>query len=238
MRSAKKSIDLDSLPPPAMEPLPPISGHERFRCFCGEERIGQVPALYGDPICRCQGFTNPLPERDLRGLTFGKLTITDWIGTTRLSMVQHWRCVCSCKTVVEVAEPLLLTGRRVSCGCQGDKRGSRGTVETDARPARSRGRPRTSKASSAAPKERSSVGTGLRYGDLIVVRAMTRPQFWLCQCDCGEEVGVQEDMLLSGAARSCKGAKAHETASAVTEPAPAVEPTPVRTKRAHLSVVS
>lgn len=74
--------------------------------------------------------------------------------------------------------------------------------------------------------------------DLIVVRAMTRPQFWLCQCDCGEEVGVQEDMLLSGAARSCKGAKAHETASAVTEPAPAVEPTPVRTKRAHLSVVS
>lgn len=238
MRSAKKSIDLDSLPSPAMEPLPPLSGRTRFRCFCGEERIGKVPELHGESICRCQGFTSPLPERDLRGLAFGKLSVTGWIGTTRLSMLQHWRCTCTCKTVVEVAEPLLLSGRRVSCGCQGDKQDSRGTAEADARPARSRGRPRTSKASSAASKERSSVGTGLRYGDLIVIRAMSRPQFWLWQCDCGQEVAVHEDMLLSGGARSCAGAKAHPVDPPAAASSMSEESAPPRTRRAHLSVVS
>ncbi len=49
--------------------------------------------------------------------------------------------------------------------------------------------------------------TGNRYGMLTVVRrypvTMRDGAYWICRCDCGNEVAVRGIMLRSGNNRSC-----------------------------------
>lgn len=48
--------------------------------------------------------------------------------------------------------------------------------------------------------------TGKRYGRLVVEREYKRTKegiYWLCKCDCGNEVAVLGQRLRMGATRSC-----------------------------------
>lgn len=61
--------------------------------------------------------------------------------------------------------------------------------------------------------------TGKRYGRLTVIERAERPlrttktcAWWLCRCDCGEEVVIYGSNLTDGRTRSC-GCLRSETAS-------------------------
>ena len=49
--------------------------------------------------------------------------------------------------------------------------------------------------------------TGNRYGRLTVIglssRKSGRKSYWVCRCDCGNEIAVRSDMLKNGNTRSC-----------------------------------
>lgn len=62
--------------------------------------------------------TSPLPHpniRDLRGQTFGRLTVVAFAGSRRGTA--EWACVCSCGTSVSASAGNLRGGRTKSCGC-------------------------------------------------------------------------------------------------------------------------
>lgn len=49
--------------------------------------------------------------------------------------------------------------------------------------------------------------TGMRYGQLLVVAdagiGLSKKRFWCCVCDCGKEVTVSANSLVTGNTRSC-----------------------------------
>lgn len=52
--------------------------------------------------------------------------------------------------------------------------------------------------------------TGQRFGRLVVLRQIPRPEYysdtctwWVCRCDCGAEVNVRSNALKTGNTRSC-----------------------------------
>ena len=57
---------------------------------------------------------------DLKGQTFGRLEVLDFIGVTNRNAV--WRCRCQCGKVVPREGGQLRAGHQKSCGCWGAKR--------------------------------------------------------------------------------------------------------------------
>lgn len=54
--------------------------------------------------------------RDLKGLTFGRLSVTGFFGT--VNKKRKWNCVCSCGGLSVVATDSLMSGKTTSCGCR------------------------------------------------------------------------------------------------------------------------
>jgi hypothetical protein len=54
------------------------------------------------------------------------------------------------------------------------------------------------------PKHKQDL-TGKIFGRLVVLKFnyYNRHYFWLCKCECGEEVSIREDSLLTNNTRSC-----------------------------------
>lgn len=113
-------------------------------------------------------------KNNLRGQRFGHLTALEPTARRSRGCVV-WRCRCDCGAEVEVDSRRLKPGAQLSCGC-------------------------------AAPVPGDL--TGCRFGRLTVLnkteqRAANRSVIWHCKCDCGAEVDVPRDKLLSGQKTSC-----------------------------------
>lgn len=54
--------------------------------------------------------------RDLRGLSFGRLTVLDFCGLNKFQKAT-WRCSCECGNYVVVIGTSLTNGKKISCGC-------------------------------------------------------------------------------------------------------------------------
>ncbi len=57
------------------------------------------------------------PVSHLIGQRFGKLTVTEDLGTRKGGKVHLWRCVCDCGGQIDVAQDHLVQGLTKSCGC-------------------------------------------------------------------------------------------------------------------------
>jgi hypothetical protein len=113
--------------------------------------------------------------RDLTGQRFGHLTV---LSLSRMDARQgaYWRCRCDCGAQAVVRGASLSSGGTRTCGCY-----------------------------LAHWKDIS----GQRFGRLTALEVVVGAKrsgtslIWLCRCDCGHEVRVNRDSLLSLLTRSC-----------------------------------
>nr|WP_296836925.1 transcriptional regulator [uncultured Marvinbryantia sp.] len=118
-------------------------------------------------------------SKDLTGQRFGHLTV---LGKTKERFCGYvvWRCRCDCGRETLANTKYLQRGTTTDCGCI----------------------PKTS----ARGRNSAEDLTGQRFGMLKVEsRAENRRGhvYWNCLCDCGNEVEVTRDALLSGTQKSC-----------------------------------
>ena len=118
---------------------------------------------------------------DLTGQRFGKLVVIERVEDKLKGKkkVVCWLCQCDCGNKKAVVSDNLMSGSTRSCGCLV---GQSGFIDI----------------------------TGQKFGKLTVIKRIenkvgkTRSKpCWLCQCDCGNQVSVIRDDLVSGHTKSC-----------------------------------
>ena len=155
-------------------------------CDCGKEIIAHQNMLENGITTSCGCTRFPKKTRtDLTGRKFRNLTVISEAEpdfNKDGKRIRRWNCVCNCgkHTVIRQANLNRPNGTK-SCGCMKGRHGSSPNL------------------------------VGNRYGLLSVLSpAESRlhtsgllRRTWACHCDCGNEVIVSEDKLLSGHTRSC-----------------------------------
>ncbi len=119
--------------------------------------------------------------KDLTGQRYGRLTVIKYTGTKDKWGSCIWECKCDCGNTVNVKAGKLRCGDTKSCGCW----------QKEARHL------------SHHPIKDIS---GQRFGKLIAIKPSGKTKkgtVWLCKCDCGNVVTVQQGELHSGRTQSC-----------------------------------
>jgi hypothetical protein len=113
---------------------------------------------------------------DLTGKRFGKLAVTGFSHISKDGQA-CWECECDCGKVTIVRGGSLRRGDSKTCGC-----------------------------SWQYSKRRIDLA-GKRFGRLVAVEHRRHDKYtsayWLCRCDCGEEVVVAGGSLKRGLSKSC-----------------------------------
>lgn len=121
-----------------------------------------------------------MPEaRDLRGLRFGRLTVTERTEQREKGYIL-WKCRCDCGHELLVSTRKLVRGTVTNCGCVPKENARRGSVAEDL--------------------------AGRRFGHLTVLYRTDNKNgrtCWMCRCDCGREKAVLSHDLKAGKCRSC-----------------------------------
>ncbi|MDD7121498.1 MAG: transcriptional regulator [Clostridiales bacterium] len=111
---------------------------------------------------------------DLTGRTFGRLTALKCVEGSRSRGI--WECRCECGNTKRVSYHNLVHECTKSCGC------SRGLAQ-------------------------AKDLTGQRFGRLTAIERTGEKKgtnfVWLCRCECGRDVKIPSNSLLSGNTRSC-----------------------------------
>lgn len=120
--------------------------------------------------------------KDITGLTYGRLTVVAWAGSTTKAGNYEWMCRCACGQTTKVAAGQLKNGSIKSCGCLRREFLASGPQFKDL--------------------------TDQRFGRLIVIaeaggRSTGQRILWLCQCDCGARHVTNSGTLLKGTTISC-----------------------------------
>lgn len=119
---------------------------------------------------------------DLTGQKFGEWTVLR-LDDTKVTHHAYWICKCSCGNELSISGTSLKQGTSTSCGCMlrwnlaGQRFG------------------RLSVISRQPMRKRYVAGT---------TNKIKTKSAWLCVCDCGNEVIIDQDSLLSGKTKSCK----------------------------------
>lgn len=123
-------------------------------------------------------FEDEIPvgkAKDLRGQKFGRLTVLYRVKSTSINA--RWKCRCDCGNLTEVNGNFLTGNRTKSCGCLGGK-----FIDI----------------------------TGEKFNKLTVIELdKTKPcshssrVYWICKCDCGNEISVDSYHLRKGNTQSC-----------------------------------
>lgn len=114
---------------------------------------------------------------DLKGMTFGRLTVLEKAPST--GGQAEWICKCICGNITKVKGQHLRSGAIKSCGCYMRERVSQ-TKTVDLQ--------------------------GQRFGRLAVISyagSKNGRAVWRCKCDCGNEVDVFSSYLRTGDTQSC-----------------------------------
>ena len=118
--------------------------------------------------------------KDLRGQKFGKLTPLYRIKTNDTSRAAKWHCKCDCGNECDVRGSGLTSGNTQSCGCLQKETASR-IFTRDL--------------------------TGQKFGKLTVLyrngSTWNNGAIWHCKCDCGNEIDVTNNHLITGNTQSC-----------------------------------
>ena len=144
------------------------------RCDCGNEVTVIGSHLKDGHTTSCGCKTN---FNDIAGQKFGKLTAIEVVGKTK-NGAYKWLCRCDCGNETIVESKSLKNGHTKSCGCIVHKEGWKENI------------------------------IGEKFGKLTVLRKIGRKNkrksnYWLCRCDCGNEIEVREDSLRNGHTKSC-----------------------------------
>ena len=149
------------------------------RCDCGNELIVRDANIRSGYIKSC-GCLKAERRMDLTGKTFGRLIVIEEAEPALQKygkQVRRWRCLCSCGKERIVRQALLTSGATLSCGCS---------------------------------RVKKAIRPGQRFGRLTAiceaeskVSAHGKETTWLCRCDCGSEVIVRRQNLVSINTRSC-----------------------------------
>lgn len=146
---------------------------------------------------------------DLRGQSFGRLTVIEFAGVRRGpsgNTKRFWQCRCQCGTELPIRGDQLVRGVAQSCGC----------LYRETRPKRSPARMKRERQRELFLAERAAKGfptapnfvnlVGKNFGRLTVVDfdgVFDQHGHWLCYCECGEETIVTSDKLNNGHTQSC-----------------------------------
>ena len=116
--------------------------------------------------------------KDLSDKKFGMLTVICFDSIRNHKA--YWKCRCDCGNEKVVSSRALISGATVSCGCNKNKK--------------------------ASERLRKDI-TNVRFGKLTALHPVGKDAhsnvIWHCKCDCGNEVDVRANSLLSGNTKSC-----------------------------------
>ena len=164
------------------------SGKQYWNCICD---CGKAVSVRSDSLtsyrtqsCGCLQKENVSKSSidDLRGKTFGRLTVVG-IDETSSNPVK-WLCKCNCGNpdIISVSAKLLTSSRKKSCGCLQQE---------------FRNKPRP---------EKVYYLVGERYGRLTVIdfyKKINGEYFWTCKCECGNITHVSSANLRNKHTQSC-----------------------------------
>ena len=159
-------------------------------CVCGKEVIVPQNALTCGTTksCGCRNARAALKRRiDLTGKRYHMLLVESFAyrrETPSGQSVAYWNCLCDCGNRKAIRVTSLLNGYTTSCGCYKKKYLSE-TKTIDL--------------------------TGMKIGRLFIKNRSKETPYdedrkralWDCVCDCGREVVLPSDKLLSGHTMSC-----------------------------------
>ena len=154
----------------------------RCRCDCGGEILANTRRLTGGLVTNCGCIPKSNAKRgsiaeDLTGRRFGQLTAQRRVES--LNGRTRWLCRCDCGGSCVASSHDLKAGKVSSCGCKRERSGNK-IMDI----------------------------SGLRFGRLLALAPTSRRDkkgsvYWICRCDCGNELEVSEDGLVQGNNRSC-----------------------------------
>lgn len=116
---------------------------------------------------------------DITGQRFGKLQVIRFDPDKKINNKAYWICQCDCGNIVSVHGQDLRQGKTKSCGCYMKKCSSENTTPDM---------------------------TGQKFHKLTVLKRVgsrNNRSLWECQCECGKNILVTRDCLLSGNVKSC-----------------------------------
>ena len=145
----------------------------KCRCSCGNEVLADTRSLRRGTVSSC-GCKQKYSGGNLSGLRFGALLCVESTALRDESRKILWRCKCDCGSECLVSSTDLRYGYKKSCGCLDSLPYTDLTTE--------------------------------RFGKLTVLsyaESRNYKNYWLCRCDCGNEVTVEQWHLQSGKSRSC-----------------------------------
>lgn len=143
------------------------------------------------PSCGCNKFIN-----SIIGNSFGDLTVIDEYRNQKNKI--RYICQCSCGNAVDISRYDLINGKKTNCGCK----------KKNIRPNRYRDL------------------TGQKFGRLTAIKrdeneyytkGGTRIYKWICKCDCGNDVIVERQSLISGHTKSCGCLQAEQQGISIEE---------------------
>lgn len=154
----------------------------RCRCDCRRETLANTKYLQRGTVKDC-GCVTRISGRgrntaeDLKGRRFGMLQVESRAENRRGHV--YWNCRCDCGSTKIVSSQSLKSGRTTSCGC-----------------------------TNLWMHHMKDDLAGQRFGRLVALeptkeKSKKASVYWHCRCDCGNEVEVTRDALLSGAQKSC-----------------------------------
>ncbi len=159
-------------------------GHKRYecRCSCGNTTVvtGKNLRSGNTRSCGCIRKTKSY-SKDMIGLRFGRLTVTERAGTAK-SRTALWKCMCDCGSECIVSGSYLRQGDTKSCGCL--------------------------QREGASKRARKNI-LGMSFGKLTVRQEHQQgvkfpgEVLWECECECGTMCIVSTENLIGGNTKSC-----------------------------------
>lgn len=157
-----------------LEPDGENDGMWLCRCGCGKQLALSEEDLRGG-VTSCGCGRKRLHCGDITGMRSGRLVAVEPTQQRRRSSLL-WRCKCDCGNDILV-EPYKIRNQVISsCGC----------IRTE--------------------KKIRDI-TGQKFGRLTAIERLNKKRgssfMWRCRCDCGNEVEVSANSMLSGNTKSC-----------------------------------
>lgn len=128
--------------------------------------------------------------KDYTGQRFGKLVALERVGLHHDGK-SLWKWQCDCGNIIERTTPHIVHGDTKSCGCHRAKVST--NILTQYR-----------KENNGKPKKNI---LGLKFNKLIAIEYIgeenNRRAIWLWQCECGNQIKLQSDVVKNGHTKSC-----------------------------------
>lgn len=159
----------------------------RCVCDCGNEVIKKSRSLRENvtpPSCGCMDKMYKEKQssslrKDLVGVRFGRLVVTDMVYETNKKTLA--KCVCDCGSTITRVATYLTSGNTTSCGCY-------------------------QKEAAGNSNSKDFSGTSSAYGVVLISRAYKDERGvwqWSCKCHCGNTFIALPAKVLNGHITSC-----------------------------------